>query len=349
MAAIATAHQTEQWEEVVAFSDLLAQTWLTRARYAEARQAFSLAQEAARKLEDEETEARNLLRWGEICTEQSNYAEADQYLTESLNLYYRIEEGEGIANAQFELARVAIERSQHDQATDLLSNALTIRQMLGDTEGVAGVMYQLAWISFSFDDLDTTDEFLQRALHIYESAQNKKWLMPTLRFLAQVSAKRGEYATAHAYCQRAHQYAQELQDDGELATLFYTWTIVLRRQSRWDEAIEHGENALFLFRKLGLQRLAGMVLYQLGAVFKEQNELEQARLSLIASIELCRSAQHETGRLFSLILLGDLYHLLDDPEKAKATWLDAQDVARALDDRDVLEELEEKIGMVHFR
>ncbi|MBV7330663.1 tetratricopeptide repeat protein [Chloroflexi bacterium TSY] len=296
------------------------------------------------KLGNEGAQAQNLLRWGEVCIEQNDYNQANQLLNESLAIYHRLEEDTGIADAQFMSTRMAIERSQYSEAEQLLQSCLSIYERLGDTEGIAAVNYYRAWISYSRNDIDSANQLLQHALHTYEAVQNKHRLIEILKGLAQVAAQREAYALAHGYCERAYQIAQELQDEVELASLYLTWTVVLRRQGKFEEAKMKAEHALPLFQHLGLRRLEGMTRYQLGAILTELREFDQAQSYLLESLKISESCKDMLQKLFTLTLLVDLYQVFELPEKSRCAWLEAQALAQELDHQDVLQQLQEKLG-----
>ena len=135
-AAIQTASRQEHWLLVIAFTDVLAQTWLSRARYGEARQTYALAQEAAVQLADETSQAENLLRWGEVCIEQNDYAEASQWLADSLRLHSKLRQQMGIAGVYFYQARHCHRTKQLrrsiGQVSRLSGDPSTTRRQSGD-------------------------------------------------------------------------------------------------------------------------------------------------------------------------------------------------------------------------
>lgn len=342
-AAIRIAHDQAQWAQVLAFTDLLAQSWLTRGRYDDARAAYQWAQDAAVQLADEARQATNLLHWGEVCIEQSDYAEAQTHLTHSLQLALRLEEDAGIADAQSHLARIALERNEYEEAEELLDASLAIREFLGDTKGLAAIFYDQAYLHFERNDLERAAELSEQALQYQEKIDDQSRMIPTLRLLALIAEKCQSFEIASLYCERAKTLSEARQDDTELAAVHYVMAIIQRRQSNFAAARTHAEIALPLFRRFGLRRYEGLILYQLSTIFYELEDYERALTCNLASIKIFDTNHNTLGRLFALILLGDLYQVLEQPEQSQSVWQDAQKIADRLNHRDVQKQLQQRM------
>src|SRR5207249_1285851 len=97
MAGMHTAHVIQQWPLVLAYTDTLTEAWFVRARYAQARQGYALARDAAIAVADERPLAAYLLKWGQACIEQNDYSEAETLLVDSLQIYQSLNDLAGIA------------------------------------------------------------------------------------------------------------------------------------------------------------------------------------------------------------------------------------------------------------
>lgn len=343
LAAIDCATTQERWQLVLKLSDLLHQPWFGRGRYSDARAGFANANRAASAVGDEMTLAYNLLRWGEACLEQNDYAEAEQHLQQSLDDGMRLEEDTLVATAEFHLARLAIDQSRYTEAEARIDHSLAIWLAVEDEKAYASAQFRKARLFFDRNELNAAETLLREALGRQEKVVDTRGMVPTLRLLAQIAAKGEEYTVADRYCEQAQQYSEALQDEGELATVHYTRAILLRRQGKYDAARQAAEAALPSFHHLGLRRLEGMVSYQLSVITKELGEYEQALQHNRHSIAIFDEVQNQLGKLFCLVLLGDLYQILGDAALATNAWQDAHMLATTLNHQSVLAQLQARL------
>ncbi len=342
-AAIKIAHRLERWEQVLTFTDTLHQSWLIRARYSEARQAFVLAQEAAQKQDEEEAIARNLLRWGLVCVEQNAYDEAEKHLTLSLRHYYHLEEGAGIADAQFWLARINSERNRYETAFAMFRESLSIRQQLGDKTGIAAILYHQAAIHYAQNAMQEANDLAQEALLLQRGANAPRDSIPTLRLLAHIAVRNGATESALQYAEMACSLSTDLDDRGELAGSLYTLTSIYRRRGDLEKAYHHAERCLTLFRQLGIQRQEGMLLHQMSLINYHRQMYDDAVALELHSIKILRSVNHELGCAYSLRHLGDLHQTLGEPDMAKAAWQEALDIGLELQNQAISDSLEQRL------
>ncbi|MEZ4863488.1 MAG: BTAD domain-containing putative transcriptional regulator [Caldilineaceae bacterium] len=341
-AAIGLAYAQQRWQLVLDYTNLLAQTWLRQARYSEARRVYAWANQAAQMLGDELALATNLTRWSVVTIEQNSYAEAKQQLTTALQHWMNLEEDYGVADARFHLARIAIEQGNYTEAEELLHSSLELRKLHGDIQGAALVQYRQAGMHFLHNDLEKAEALLQEALAQQEKVQAYYEMIPTLRLLAQIAAARKLFTAANSFCERARELCQEFQDEGELAAIYHTMAIIQRRQQNFEKAYEYTEQALPLFQRLGLQRSEGMAYYQRSTILFALHKYHDALSCNLKSIEIFDSIQNTLGKLYSLVLLGDLYKTLEEPQKSLIAWQEAQEIAELLNHQNVLNQLQER-------
>lgn len=344
IAAIDAAYQQERWQQVIDYAGILTQTWLAQARFNDARKVHRWTDHAAQQLGDKEAQATNLVRWGEIALEQNEYDEAKEYLSAGLSLWMNLEEDFGVADAQFQLARIDIERGDYEDAKKRLDECLSIRIILGDLAGVAEVKYSQALVCFAYNNLEQAESLLQEALTNQSRFSDHRHMISTLRLLAQVASKNQLFGRAYSFCKEAQNLCLELHEDAELATVQYTLAIIQRDAKDFLAAKTNAEEALTIFRQLGLRRLAGMTLYQLGMILKGLEDVEQALIHTVESISVAKSVQNSLGQLYAIVLLGDLHHSLTNWKESKLAWQEAEQLALQLNHDGVLLQLAEKVG-----
>ncbi|MEM7346030.1 MAG: protein kinase [Chloroflexota bacterium] len=177
-AAIETAYGQENWGRVIGFTDVLADTWLARIRYSEARQAYSLAYESGQKLNDENLLASTLLRWGEACIEQSDHDEAAHRLQEGLRYFEKLNDLGGATNAQYQLIIVALEKNNYEQAELLINKVQVGRQNLGDKVGLAKLLIQRANLYFDLSKFEEAQKSAEASLNMLQDVDDKRISLP---------------------------------------------------------------------------------------------------------------------------------------------------------------------------
>jgi DNA-binding SARP family transcriptional activator/energy-coupling factor transporter ATP-binding protein EcfA2 len=344
MSAIAASHRLQNWEEVIAFTDALSKTWLSRGQYRAARQAYAWAQDASKQLQDVERQATNLLRWGEVCLEQSDYQEAKALLTQGMLLAYELEEGRRIAEAQVHLARIATEQSDYAEAWRLLEESKAIRQELGDAVGVATVLFLQARYHYDYGpNYNEAERLGKQALAVFEEAKEWEKSIPVLQLLAQTAREKGQLASALHYGERGKRVCEETQNAAELAATLYVLLIIYRSQGDYAMAREMAVQSLQLVRHLGIQRIEGMVLHQLSILAFQDGENSKAFLLAEESGGIFRRLQDQLGYAYSLRHQGDIQQRQHNAEAATATWLVAKQIAVALKHEILLQTIEERL------
>ncbi len=332
MAATETAHRLAQWDQVLAFTNALQQTWLTRARYGEARRAYALAQEAVEKVPNDRKKAINFLRWGEVCIEQTDYAEARQLLMESLHLWYQFEEGAEIADARYHLSRIDIEQNRYAEAERALAECEAIRRELGDEKGLAVTYFGQARLAFDFGpDYDKAETLGRKADAIQEKLGDDAGRVQTTRLLAQVAIEKDELKKAESLAMYAVKLGQEVNDPLETASAYYVLLMIHRMREEWSRAHADADLSLQQFRRSGQRRAEGMVLHQLSLIHKDTQQVQKALELEQRSLEIFEDLNDQLGAAYAYRTIGDLYQLLAEPQLRDQAWRTALHLAQRLE------------------
>jgi DNA-binding SARP family transcriptional activator/tetratricopeptide (TPR) repeat protein len=327
MAGMSTAHRLQQWPLVLAYSNTLTQAWFVRARYAQARQGYAWAAEAAQALTDIPATARTWLKWAEACIEQNDYAEATHLLEQSLRLFQQFADDEGVADVKFWQARVKHDLASYDEATELLADCLALRTRLGHKLGIASAMYWQAGTRFRTGDYEQAAHLCQAALSIQEAVNDKAGQVRTLRLLIDICLTQQDAQTAYGYGSRALEICHELADQGELAASSYSMAVVLRNRSELQMAQKYAEDALVLFQRMGDRRFQAVTLYELSAIQEKSKDYENATQLRLQSLKLLREQEDIYNLVVGLYYLGELYVHQESQSKAHETWSEALELA----------------------
>lgn len=347
MAGMNAAYKLKQWPLVLAYADALTQAWFVRARYAQARQGYAWAQEAAVALEDAQTQASLLLRYGQACLEQNDYDEARRRLSESLDLYQQIEDEAGIASVQYYLGRLAIEQGQYEEAERLLATSQQLREHLGDQTGVAATMYQQALLAYSRNLHEQAKLLCEQALVMQEQTGDQAGSMPTLRFLVDIALTQQAYDIAENYGKQALALCEKLQDRGEMGATYYSLAVVARFQEKFDLAQSYAEVALDLCIWMGNRWFQALTLYELSRILTLKQENQRALEFGEHSLNLMRELGDMRNMIYVLRHLGDLYHVLQQSKRAHMLWSEALHMAEA-QNHPLTQELHQRLASAIF-
>lgn len=343
MAGIHAAYLEQMWPEVVNYARVLTEAWFIRGRYAEARQAYHWACDAAQALNQDADYAECQCQWGRACIEQSDYVEAEGHLNRSLQLGQRLGARDVVGDALYLLGRIAFERAQYAEAQRLLDESRRLKEDLGDLPGIAEILQREARILLYWRKFEEAEQLGKRALDIQQRANDKRGCVRTLRLLAEIAQDQGDTDLTETYCQPALVLSEEIQDQGELAQVLYTLSEVYRRRGDLQAAHEHARRSMSLLTRMGDRKSQAQVLYQLSLIDSTLADYPAALKAGHDSLKLCRELQDAWGMVYVLRHLGDVYKQLKERDRAVAAWSEALSIAEKLDRHPLVESLRERL------
>jgi tetratricopeptide (TPR) repeat protein len=338
-AAIRAAYQQQRWALILDYTDTLTQSWLTQARFSEARQIYAWADEAAIHLPDEARQALNLLRWGEVCLKQSDYSEASERLNSSLALFTRLDQPTHIADVQYHLARLAKEQNRYDEAKEFLASSLVTKASLGDLSAVAKIMYYQAAIHYELGALDEARQVAKEALALQNSLEDKRNAIETLQLLGHIMGNLNLLDDAYSYADQARQFSADLYDAHELAASLYTMTTVLKRQGKFEKALGIAQESLALVKRVGIRRGEGHLLHHISLIYKALSNYALALEFETKSLAIFRTLEESMACALSLRNLVELYQILEQEEAKTQALQEAWAIGTALNHTSFLESL----------
>ncbi|MEM7127582.1 MAG: NB-ARC domain-containing protein [Chloroflexota bacterium] len=327
MAGMEAAHGLEESQLVIDFAETLTGPWFTRAEYSRARQGYAWAVEEARKLQNEEVEARMLYHWGTACLEQSEYDEASEFLNQSLEIGYHLESDEIIADTQFKLASIYVENANYEKAEKLLSACKTIRDALADSIGTAAVTYWQGFIAYRYGDDESARNYCLIASQMQKQENDELGLLRTYRLLTDVSFRSKDIDHALHVGEQALAISEQLQDRGEYAASLYNLSKVYRRVGSLELAQKSAEISLVLFSQMGSKIFQALTLFELSKIKRATGDISKAINDLQQSISYIRLVQDNFSLVTALRYLGDIQKQMGDIDSALVTWNEAFDFA----------------------
>lgn len=329
MVGLQTANRLTEWQVVLDFSDALTEPWFTRARYGEARQAYTLAQDAARELADQEALSTYLLRMAQALIEQDDYPAAKKLLEECKTICEQTDNFVNAAKAYYLMGRGAVEQGDYDDAEFSLAKSQQLFGEQSDLTGLAATYYQQGLLAYRRGEWGNARESCIQALAIQEEINDRFEILPTLRLLADIELEDQNYDAAESHCMRALVLCEELQSRGELGAIYYSLTVVSRLQGKFEQAKEYANQGLALFEHVGYKKFEAVTYYELSRIHAETENLEEARRVAQIGLKLLEEIDDNFNLVYVLRHLGYVEQASENHQAAKTYWHSALRVAEA--------------------
>lgn len=177
-----------------------------------------------------------------------------------------------------------------------------------------------------------------RALDLYALAAARAVTDPTivaeaLTRQAGVYRRRSEWELAVTYAQRARSIAEDAGLPAHLAEALIAEGNALMCRGSFDEAVSAYRR---LERVAQNPRQRGIALQNLGSIFAQRGELDDAAAAFLESLTLFRDAGYERGQAIAANNLGRIALDMDDTEGARRWLQEALARAKAVEDAELV-------------
>ena len=329
IAGLEMAHTLAEWRLVLDYAQTLTPPWFTRARYAEARQAYQLAKEAAEHLADEQALAACLLHWGRACVEQYDYAEAEKLLTAALALQQQLDNPNGVAGITYQLARIALEQAKYEQAETLLRESQQQVTSSGDAQALSVIVAQQALLAYRRGELAIAKQLCNQILQMETKADPLTARLPTLRLLADIALEEQRYEIAEVYCNQSLALCEQLDNRSELAAVYYSLTVVARCQMKLEAAQKFAQHAIEQCNLTGNRGFKALTLHELSRIYTNSGNYKAAIATSEESMDLLLAVQDSFNLVYILRQLGEAQIAAGETEKAHSAWTAALTLAES--------------------
>ncbi|MCA9920828.1 MAG: tetratricopeptide repeat protein [Anaerolineales bacterium] len=346
MTAMETAFNEELWQIVIDYTNVLHNAWFARARYTQARTAYSWAIKSAQSIQDAKSHSRFLLHHGRACLEQRDYDNAEKHFQNSLELFEQIGDQSGVAWNQTELARIDLERSQFEQAQRHIKKSREIWKQLKNVEGTAEAIYVEARIYYFLGDYNKAKLLAEQASRLQEESNDLDGLIPTLNLLATTALEQGELHVAEEFAQHALNLSTKAQNKNEEAMILDVLANVYRRKNELDNAKNYAEKSLELLATIGDLGSQAMAYYQLSLISKSQGQLNAALELGLKSLELSRISEYSLLTVYVLNHLGDYLLQLNNLSEARERWQEALKIGKSINNSTAIYETKRRLQLL---
>jgi class 3 adenylate cyclase len=271
-------------------------------------------------------EASILSKLGESLYWLGEYERAEQVLERALS----VDGGQSdsvCSHASRFLADIILTiKGDADAAAAMFERALEAARKLDDAATLARTLLMAGWVPFWRDDLAGARRMFEEALEAARSNREHpdRWSeVRALVSLSSVTSEEGDEVDALALAQEGLEIGRDSDQEFAIATAEEKVALALRHMLRLDEALEHSEAAIRIYRELGARwELAGAIGDR-GVTYRLSGRLEEAEAELREAFVLCRGLKERglvtwtAAELMKIqILRGDLsgaVQTMEDP------------------------------------
>jgi len=292
---LVAAHQVNYRERICALLRGLGAIADRQGHYDQAEAYYLEGISLARRIPHLESIGALLHNLGALAEHQGNYPQAQIYLQEALTLARQMDHREQISGMLLNLAVVIALQGDYQQAKTYLQESLVLARQMRRSESISIVLMNLSEIALLEGDAPRAEEELQEALVLARQIEHKEYMCATLQSLGKLALKGEIFPQAQSYLQGGLALARELEHpvltclclslQGDLwlkeqqwdraaatfhdlratvpegnreytAEARYGLARVAWNQGHVEDALQHGEASLTLFKEIGHSKAA---------------------------------------------------------------------------------------------
>jgi tetratricopeptide (TPR) repeat protein/class 3 adenylate cyclase len=269
-----------------------------------------------------------------IYLRQGRIEESLTLYRDAVELTRRAQYAPGLAQALRFLGEVLAGLGRHDEALPPLVEAAGLFAQLHDPVTEAGLWTEVAALHEQAGDLQSAFTAWGKARALHDQASDPRHVLGALEGLARVARRfLPDASLALGYYGEALALAERLADGVASGRLRNAMGIIEWERGRYDEARVQYEAALRIYRELGLEGEAAVMLASLGVTLNAMGRRVEARKYLEEASALHRAAGDRPAEARALGALTDVLRRLGEPGRAVACGEAALRLRRACGDR----------------
>jgi len=164
-----------------------------------------------------------------------------------------------------------------EKAIAFFEESIAFYKALGQEGSIAYVLDGMGDLYALTGELKTSLDYYQRSLRISEEMGKKRQIMQVSDDIAVLLANQGEWEESQLYLEKALVIAQELNDREKLSSLLGSKATYYYNFGNDSLALEYGLEALAMARSIGSKYGKGDILNVLGNVYEIREEFDKAK------------------------------------------------------------------------
>ncbi len=331
---VAQAHNRDDDGQVLELASALAPFLARRSYWDEGETILTWGVEAARRSEQQQRLAEMLNELGTVYRQQSRFEQAAREFERAFATFGDIGDPAGEARALSNLGLTYRKLGQTDRARDVFEASIERwRRLEGSEEREHGLARSLNNLGMTLRDggqYADAQALFEQALGLREQIEDADGVSRTLNNLGQLARLQGNPAEASDLHLRALEIRRALGDRHGVARTAGSLALALAEQARLEEARALLEEAMSIRGALGDRYGEAETALQLARVEQAQDDPGAAAEQAAFTASLARELSVPRLAAEALMVQGDAYAALAEPDTAAAAWTAALEQFRAL-------------------
>jgi predicted ATPase/transcriptional regulator with XRE-family HTH domain len=303
-AALMWFHRHEMIDEFLRLAVALFPFWEIKGRFTEGRNWLRMGLESGGYISND-IRARACKAAGILAHCQSDFDKAEQYLKDSVRINQEIGDFREARATANHLARILTLTGHIDQARALANESLEAGLRLNDERLIASSYDSLGLVERHSGDPSTAQEFFRRCLIIARRLQDKWRIAIILDNLGALAIDTFDLDAAKRYLEESRRLKQELEDTRGLGFTHTRLASLYSRLREYDQAIEHAQESLATWIRLGDKWGEAESLNLIGMIELVKERYRPATQYFVASLQIMRvTGEHAGGRVVAESLEG---------------------------------------------
>lgn len=255
---------------------------------------------------------------GGILLMTGNFQEAEGYYKKLLKMEEEDQVRPRVRVAYNNLGAVYFRKSEYDSALFYYSKSLEVARSLDNKDGEARGLRNISDILIDYGKLDEAEEYLAEALAIAEATKNSKLLQDIWESFGKVRMMAKEYEESANSFERSLFYAQQTNDQINMASINNHLGSLFLEQGDADESLNYHKSALESHRlvddKLGI--VSDKISIARNLLSRERPLYRQAEQYLIEARVMAEEHGQKLNLTACLLLLSNVRQGLGDYKEA---------------------------------
>ena len=320
LAGFHVAYEHQLWEVCVEYATHLYDVFFTQGHFTDARAMYPHALEAARAIDEHETQVDLLCSFARACIEQSDFDEARVYLNEGLAISEQIGYLHGVGETKHYLGRISLvlanSQDEHDQAQRYLEDSRSIFEELENPLAVArGLLLELE-IRFRSQNFEKSKLIAQSARNIYELTGDIVGVIRCLGMLALTESRLERHESADNYCQEALYLCDQIGEEAEKSVILSYHAYIYNQKGDFQSALTQAMQSIELLERFGDRRTLAQTNLRLGRIHLNSGSYEEANQKFFQSLKIFQSVNDRYNIVSTHYWIGQAYAKLGQHDEA---------------------------------
>jgi tetratricopeptide (TPR) repeat protein len=249
-------------------------------KFVEARQQLERALDLAKTSNNDYQQVKSLQKLGDIEVEVGNVPEGRKHMLDAIALA----QAKGIDNLMkrglVDLGNTFLAEGKYGEAEKYVKQSLDLSVQQKDAPNAARARLVLASLAERQGNPDQAISYLEQALPFYQQGGYRKELLQALALFGRTKVQKGEYAAGGQAFEQELKLSEQYDDQAQTALAHQDFGLLLIRQGRHPEALDHFEKCYQIARSLGIKKNIALTLAQRANALWHLGRYDEARAAL---------------------------------------------------------------------